>query len=316
VSDRDLIDRFSDNVDQLLQTGVWTDPVDTITDEYAGALSVAQTLSSIDFSKESKKRYTIRQRLLAKIDTRESWSHKVKERIFMHTLFQKHRGKPAYSVIILVVFLGILFANLIWPGSVVAAAQSAVSFVQRIWIGEFTSLNPFAPDQIVEMEDGTLAMQGESLDKNQTAGTVSQHEGFTVEFEVLEFENLTEAQAILPFQLVQPSYLPQAYIFDYVKVIGEGDLASANLHFTGPDGDLLLSQRPVGDQTGKTVSIGLPEDYVVEPVQVNGQSATWAEHVLMWEANGVSYLLSSPNLSLTDAIQIAESIKYLARMKW
>ena len=53
----------------------------------------------------------------------------------------------------------------------------------------------------------------------------------------------------------------------------------------------VLSLRQVGDQN---VSIGLPEDYVIEPVLVNGLPATWSEHVLMWEAGGLSCLLSSP----------------------
>lgn len=227
----------------------------------------------------------------------------------MNTHLQKPRVLPALSVIVLVGFLFMLFANLIWPGSVAAAAQSAAAFVQRIWIGEYTSIVPIAPDQIVEMEDGSLAMQSEYSIDNKTAATESLYANDTVTFEIRQFDDLAEAQRILPFELSQPGYLPEAYAFDYVKVFGEGDLASANLHFSGPDGDLLLSQRLIGGQTGQTVSIGLPDDYAVESVPLNDQTATWAEHVMMWEANGVSYLLSSPTLSMADAVQIAESIR-------
>ena len=309
MSERDLIDRFSNDVDQLLQNGMLTDAADPKTDEYAGSLSIAQALSSIDFSQECKERYAIRQRLLAEIDTRESWSHKAKENIFMNTLFQKHRVKSALSVIILVGFLGVLFANLIWPGSMAAAAQNAVSFVQRIWVGEYTSITPIDPNRIIEMEDGSLAMQSDYLDESETAGTEYQLGSGTVTFEIRKFEDLPEAQAILPFELVQPNYLPESYVFSYVKVFGDGYLASANINYDGPGGDLLLSQRPVGGQSNQTVSIGLPDDYLVESLQVNGQPATWAEHVLLWEADGISYLLSSPGLSATEAIRIAESVK-------
>ena len=227
----------------------------------------------------------------------------------MNTLLQKQSIKNALSTIILVGLLGLLFTNLIWPGSVAAAAKSAVSFVQRAWIGEYTSVSPISQDQIIEMEDGSLVMQGEYLDENGAAGNISQYESSTVTFDIRWFNDLAEAQAILPFSLVQPGSLPEAYVFSGVKVFGEGELASAHLHYSGPDGDLLLSQRPIGGQTGQTVSIGLPESYTVESVRVNGQVATWAEHVLMWEAGGVSYLLSSPDLSLSDAISIAESLK-------
>ena len=150
-------------------------------------------------------------------------------------------------------------------------------------------------------------MQGEYLGEDETA-VISPLVGRSavVEFKTRRFDKMAEAQAFLPFQLVQPDYLPEAYAFSHVNVIGEGDNASAQVHFTAPRENLLLSQRPTADQP---VSIGLPEDYVIETVLVNGKPATWAEHVLLWEADGVSYLLSSPNLNQTVAIRIAESLK-------
>jgi len=44
-------------------------------------------------------------------------------------------------------------------------------------------------------------------------------------------------------------------------------------------------------------------------VTVNGQDAGWAEYVLVWEADGISYRLSGPSLSLEEAIRIAESLE-------
>lgn len=227
----------------------------------------------------------------------------------MNTLFQKVSSKPALSLMILVGFLGLMFINLIWPGSVATAAQNVAYFVNGLWIGEHTLISFTNPDQIIEMEDGSLVMQGEYAGEIGAASTSPNLENSTfVEFEIRKFDNLAEAQTILPFRLVQPSYLPEAFVFTHVKIFGDGDLASAHLHYYGPGGDLLLSQRPVGGQADQTVSIGLPEDYIVESVEVNDQPATWAKHVLMWEADGISYLLSSPTLSLVEAVQIAESI--------
>jgi hypothetical protein len=310
MRDRDWVDRFNNDVDQLLKIGELPDPVDRTTDEYAGALLVAKTLSSIDFSSESKKRHTLRHRLLTEIDTGGGWSQHIKESVSMNTQFQKHGIKPAFSVIILVGFLGLLFANLIWPGSVAAAAQSAVSFVQRFWVGEYTSINSVTTNQIFEKEDGNLAILSEYSNEDRTTGiTLQDGSGSVVALEIRKFDNLAEAQVILPFHLTQPGFLPEAYVFSHVNVFGEGDNASAHIHYYGLDGDLLLSQRPIGGQTDQTVSIGLPDDYGIELVLVNDNTATWTEHILMWEADGVSYLMSSSDLNQADAIRIAESLK-------
>ena len=160
------------------------------------------------------------------------------------------------------------------------------------------------------MENGHLTMQHEYPSESGIARTIPKYEsGLTVVLENRKFNTLGEAQAIIPFPLAKPGYLPDDYAFSHVRVFGEGVLASVNLHYLGPGGNLMLSQRIVGERLGQTVSIGLPDDYVIETVYMNGQFATWAEHVLVWEADGVSYLLSSPDLNLTEAIKIAESLE-------
>lgn len=306
MSDRDWVACFFDDVDQVLKNGSLDDSNEAITDEYAEVLSVVQILSSIDFSSKSKKRYALRQRLLAEIDSQKRGSFHLKENVSMNTLFQRRSIKSALSVMILLVCLGLLFTNLVWPGSVAAAAHNAVSFVQRLWVGKSTSVDPISPAQIIELENGDLTILVES----EFAGTVAQTGSSTaMTLEIRRFDDLAEAQAFLPFQLVQPSYLPEAYHISYAKVFGESNLASVHLHFGSPDGDLLLSQRPVGGQSEQTVSIGIPDDYVIESVLVNGQPATWAEHILIWETDSFSFLLSGPDLDLVEAILIAESLE-------
>jgi hypothetical protein len=310
MSDRDLVDRFSSEVDQFIQTGTLADNVERVTKEYAEALLIAQTLSSIDFSSETNQQQIIRNQLFVGIETRKGWLQNLKEKVSMNTLFQMRDIKPALSVTILVVLLSVLFTNLIFPGSVAAAANRAVSFIQRLWVGEHTSIDPIDPDQIIKLEDGSLIMQGEYSDNGSVTGNVPNFESSAVTvFERRQFKSLAEAQTIVHFQLVQPGFLPENYAFSHVTVIGEGDFTTVNLHYTGPSGNLMLSQRPIGDQPNQTISIGLPDDYVIETVSLNGQSATWAKHVLMWEADGVSYLLSSPDLDQSTAILIAESLE-------
>ncbi len=310
MSDRDMVDRFSTEVDQLLQTGTLADNVERITKEYAEALMIAQTLLSIDFSSETNQQQILRNQLFVGIETRKGWSQNLKEKVSMNTLFQNRDIKPALSVTILVVLLSVLFTNLIFPGSVAAAANRAVSFIQRLWVGEHTSIDPIDPDQVIKLEDGSLMMQGEYSDNDSVTGKVPNFKSSEVTvFERRQFKSLAEAQAIVHFQLVQPGFLPENYVFSHITVFGEDDYVTVNLHYTGPGGNLMLSQRPIGDQPNQTVSIGLPDDYVIETVSLNGQSATWAEHVLMWEAEDVSYLLSSPDLDLTTAVQIADSLE-------
>ncbi len=57
-------------------------------------------------------------------------------------------------------------------------------------------------------------------------------------------------------------------------------------------------------------SIGLPRVSVVETVEVNGHTATWAEGVLLWEAGDVSYFMTGcADLGLAQAVRIAESLE-------
>lgn len=153
-------------------------------------------------------------------------------------------------------------------------------------------------------------MRGEPVDESEVVeGNPVQGGEEWVEIEVRQFGTIAEAQTAVSFTLRQPGYLPEGYAFGRAKVWGEGHFAFANLHFDGPDGEIMLSQRLVGGQPGQTVSIGLPSDYVIETVQVNGHTAAWAEHVLLWEANSISYLLSGPDLSMAEATRIAESLE-------
>ena len=86
-------------------------------------------------------------------------------------------------------------------------------------------------------------------------------------------------------------------------------LNSADLHYDGPDGYVMLSQWPVGEQPDGAVAIGSPRTSVVEMVQVNGDVAAWAEDSLLWQADGKGHLLLGAGLDATQAIRIADSLE-------
>jgi hypothetical protein len=125
--------------------------------------------------------------------------------------------------------------------------------------------------------------------------------------EMQRFDTIKEAQEAASFTLRLPDYLPEGYAFSEALVIG--DLIA--LHYDGPSGKTSLGQEAVGEEPGKIVSYGVVSvsEAPVQKVTVNGQDAGWAECVLVWEADGISYRLSGPNLSLEEALRIAESLE-------
>lgn len=298
----DRIDRFSGDVDDLLRHGSLSKSAEAASTEYAEMLALAEMLSSTDFSHQSQVRQTLRRRLLTKPSPREGW--RLTERLSMVTQLQKRSIALALPAVILV---ALMIVALVWPSVVTAAVQSAVSFAQRLWVGEHTFVEPIEPEEITITEDGRLTMLGRIVDESgETAGQIAFEEAGSFEIEVRSFNSIAAAQAAAPFTLRQPIYLPEGYSFSKASVWGN---LHVNFHYAGPDGDLLYIQRPVGEGPDQSVSIGLPEDYVIETIQVNGQDATWSEHVLLWEVDGFSYLLSSPDLNQLDAVRFAESLE-------
>jgi|GEM_PF-2856350 len=67
MSQKDLVDRFNREVDQLLHEAGRTDPTPTSGD-YDELLEVAHLLAEADFSRQSKIRHSLRRRLLNRID--------------------------------------------------------------------------------------------------------------------------------------------------------------------------------------------------------------------------------------------------------
>lgn len=306
MSEHEWVERFTVDVDRLVKAGTVADSAEGTSAEYSELLRLAQALSSTDFSDQSQIQPVLRRRLL---DMRQGWHPQ--ERIPMLASFRKLRLALVLPTVMLV---SLLIAGLTWPGGLTAAAQDVIDFVQRLWVGEHTSIEPIDLEQIewnVEPSKAACSTQVQNctpepgkckivrLDDRLLSGNgVSRH-----------FDSIAEAQAAISFTLRQPAALPEGYTFSQANVWGLGDLATTDLLYSGPDSHIMLSQSPVSGQRDQGVAIGLPGVTAIATVQVNGHTATWAEHTLIWEADGISYLLTGSNLGQEDALHIAESIE-------
>jgi hypothetical protein len=57
-------------------------------------------------------------------------------------------------------------------------------------------------------------------------------------------------------------------------------------------------------------AVGFMTNGTLEEVDLDGRKAAWADgRLLMWEADGISYLVGGSKLSLDEAIHIAKSLK-------
>jgi len=311
MGNQSWVERFSADVDRLFKAGTPADSAERTPAEYSELLALAQTLSSTDFSDQSQIQPALRRRLLTSMDTREGWH--LREGISMFNLFRKRRLALVLPTVA-VILASLMIVSLAWPGGLTAAAQGIIELVQRLSVGEHTSIEPLDSEQFPE--GCKVVRLDDRLVKSAANGDRAQ---------CRQVGNVAEAQADVPFTLRQPGYLPKGYTFGGANVLGSGDLVTVDLYYNGPGGvkpcgvgegnavrgdRVMLSQSPVGEQPDQAVSIGLPGVWAIETAQVNGHFATWAQGTLLWEADGISYLLTGcTDLGLVEAVRVAESLE-------
>jgi hypothetical protein len=133
--------------------------------------------------------------------------------------------------------------------------------------------------------------------------------------DIRTFNQLADAQAAASFRLRLPADLPPGYALREVHLPPAGIPERAYLLFAGPARDIVLILTPVGEQPDAepgqvTVVASLTvTDGTVEPVEVNGHPAAWVDgKMLVWEAEGLNFVLGSLSLGQAEAIRIAESV--------
>jgi len=306
--------------------------------EYRQAVGMARTLATTDFSAESQTRQALRRWLLDQVDARQG-RHQKAMRALM-SLFEPSR--PAVKAVAMIL-MGFFVMTMAWPGASATLAQSIRATVQQLVLGQHTTVTQTAcPDEqatvaiVAHPVRGTpVASAASNRAQTDAAGaaavaaavagednlciinTAIGRFGFHLPSEsdavARSFSTLDEARGVVPFRLRQPGYLPDGYILRETLVAPGG---AAFLFYEGQKGDVILVQISVGRQPGddhhpvQATAVEILTSGAIESVTLNGVPAGWVEgHGLMWEADGVSYTVGGVNLSLDEALRIAESLE-------
>ncbi len=130
---------------------------------------------------------------------------------------------------------------------------------------------------------------------------------------VQRFSTFEELQAAASFPFRRPRHLPEGYFFR------EGLLAPSRravLIYEGPQGSIVLLQVPITHTTNlseKPAVLPAFELFTEQPIQeaiVNGHEAIWlGDDHLIWEDDGIHFILGGSGLTPELAQRIAESLR-------
>lgn len=227
-----------------------------------------------------------------------------------------------------IVLASVIIALLFGTGALEAAAKGVTDFVQRLWVGDYTWIQQTSPSQSDVIENSTLPTGTtiETRDGMWTIRTAIGNFGGDVfpgrNTATQRFNTVNEAQVSAPFHIYQPNFLPAGYEFQEVIV---SPLDWMFLFYDGPSGELVIAELPVGKVSDNeanvqtpaigaghitTVGVGMLTDKQIESVTLNGRSAGWVDGSgLMWEADGISFVVGGPNLTREEIMKIAESLE-------
>jgi hypothetical protein len=312
MDERDLADRFNQDVDRLLNAAGRTDaePVPT---EYRRMLDVARRLASTDFSPDSDSRLALRRRLLSRMDAQEN----LRKEKPMRTYPQLRLRRPL--LVAIGVALVLLVAEmLLYPGGPAAAAYNVSTNVKLIVLGAYSraqQIEAFVEGKPMPDDGWDVELfKGFGVGGNGLPGTNP---------EVRTVATFEEAQELVSFRIQVPTDLPEGYALREVKVAplwtGPGAWLPSNpgayLFYGGPAEDIVIRESPVGPMPSGNPNVavggsfGFMTNGPLEEVTFNGHPAAWAEPVLLWEENGISYIVGGPEMSLEEAMRIAESLR-------
>ena len=225
----------------------------------------------------------------------------------MHTFFRQRHPAVILTAVVLVAFLVVTLA---WSGALTAAAQGIYNVVQRIIVGPYTEAVQIEKLQSDPGEPRPLP-SGMWLVKTEI-GNFGGDVPPGVEYTVRSVTDFEEAQELTPFYLRAPGYLLEGYTLREIKLVP----GHAFLFYGDAGHDIILFQTQVGPQpsddpnVGIAVKTGWVTDGSLEEVDLDGRKAAWVDgHSLTWEADGISYTVGGLDLSLEEAVRIAESLE-------
>lgn len=311
MSEPDLVDRFTRDVDNLLSEGDVMD-VEPALREYRHALELARALSAVDFSDASRVRAPLRRELLSRID-----AGTVRRHVPPSPSLPFRLSRLAVSIAAALV-IAAAFLTLTPAGQAVATRAGDV-------VREF--LWPNLSVQQVESGDAPedAAERIARFKRELAAGRA-----WELEFEGYSFGgccaegmrdevlSLQAAVAQVGFPLQLPGYLPAGFHLVEVRLLGVAPY-DVFLLYEGPGARLGLYQSFVGYESeqrmGDNVTVltsrksSIVTEAQVDRVRVGEERAAHiAGEALVWEQGGVSVTLIGPGLGLETLIQVGESL--------
>ena len=313
MDERDIAERFSQDVDRLLAEAGRAD-AESLPGEYRQTIDVACRLAATDFSPESASRLELRRRLLNEMDAREN----LRKEKPMRTYPQLRFRRPL--LIAIGVALALLVAEMVLtPGGLAAAAYNVSANIKLIMLSAYSRAQQIEATVTGKPmpDDGwhISLFKGAGVGGNGLPGTNP---------EVRSVATLDEAQELISFRIRVPEYLPEGYALREAKVApvwtGPGALLfpsnpGAFLFYGGLGGDIVIVQTPVGPMPSgdPNVAVGVFSGFgtngLLGEVTFEGHTAAWATNILNWEKDGIGYLVGGPEMTLEQALQIAESLK-------
>jgi len=316
MDEQDWAYRFSNDLDDLLSKSGRVD-FEPITEDYRESLDFARTLAKTDFSHESQRRQTVRRRLLDSFNAPAVLRGSGKQ---TEKPIQANRLRRRLLVSITSVLVFLLAISFMYPGGPAEAAQRITEGLKIIVLGTYTTA-----ERIESVVTGQ-PMPDDSWDVSLFPGVGVGGNGLPgTHPEVRSFEDLTTAQEITSFHIQVPGYLPDDYRLKEIKLApiwtSVGALLfpsnpNAYLFYVGPGPDVVIAQQPVGpqsiDDSGAVVGqfISFATNGTMAEVNMNGNTAAWVDdRLLIWEQDGLSYMVGGLSLNLEEAIRIATSLK-------
>jgi hypothetical protein len=297
-------ERFAQDVDHLFAVTESRDsepqPV-----EYQQMLGLARALATRDLSGESRVRVALRRRLLTQTGI---WKEQnLKNGFLTRVLSWQKQSAVTLGTLVLIALLASIW---ILPGAQTIAAQG-LEFVQTMILGQNTAMHRVNPSQAAPTNRAapakpSIEQKGDLWIVRTAIGNFAADIPPGRKFVEHRLSTIADAQIIAPFPIRQPGFLPTGYTLREAIVAPDG---STFIFYDGPHGDILLTQM-AGARSSDSSMIGMLTDQPIRSVTLNGRAAGWVEgYGLMWEADGVSYILGGTKLSLAQAIRVAESLK-------
>jgi len=297
-------DRFSDKLDSIMSSS--SDQVDsTSPTEYRQALDLAHRMAALDFSAESRRRESLRRRL---VDEARLIALKNRE----HSMRTLHlRRMLAFTIAGASLALA-LALNLFYPGGIAAAAENVYRVLRTIILGDYTravQVEPQTPNDSMPISPDAWIIRTEigNFAGNAPPGT---------EPLVRSLASLEEAQSDVEFPILTPADLPDDYALREVRLAPIGLTHWVFLFYGGPGRDIIIAQMPGGPQPSRNsgemsgVFTGFVTEGTLQEVELDGHPAVWIDgHSLSWTVGAVTYQVGGLDLTLEEAAPIARSLR-------